>query len=235
MMKNLTITKAILYTSFIITFVISGFFDKTLLQLVMPMVLIAIIIDYLYKNSNINLYAVLGLISLIFTDYFLYVDIVSHFSKICIFITIYMVLAVYSLRKYFNQIQIQFFKMISWSLIISLLLIIYLIFSVSELVIHMLPGSLPYILISVVALLTYIAISYCIYISDYYKGGFQLIVSASLLLLSVTLSPINELYYPSDLFLVLVTSSHIASLIIYMNFIKETDPFVPSSLITKFI
>lgn len=234
-MNQFTLPKVTLYVTSLLVIIISAFLPKSYLQLAIPSVLFALIMVYSSNNKNINIYFILSLVAVMFSNYYTYVDIISHFPKICIFVSIYLAMACLSLKNYLSEIRLKWSKLISWSLVISLSLISYLIFSISELVLHKLPGSVPYILLAVISLLIYIAISYYIYVSDLYANGIKLLLAACLFIFVIAIAPINELYYPNRMFLVFENSAHILGLYVFMSFMKESNPAVSLSKVAKYV
>ena len=234
-MRNLTPTKVLLYMAYLMLIITAAFLPKTYMQIALPIVLSTLIVNYVTNNKNINIYFVLGLVALMFSNYFTYVDIIIHFPKICIFVSIFLIMSCLSLKDYLSEIKLKWSKLISWSLIISLSLILYLVFSISELVLHKLPGSIPYIVLSVITLLAYISISYYIYISDMYINGIKLLFAACFFIVIICLVPINELYYPNRIFLVFGNLGHLLGLYVFSAFLKESDPVVSISKVAKYV
>ncbi|WP_109301050.1 hypothetical protein [Aquimarina sp. AU474] len=234
-MKNLHAPKVMFYLCYLIVIVISTFFDKSYLKIILPITLLALIIYYIKDSPRINMFFILSIIALMVNDFLLYTDMISNFSKICILISSYLVFTSLSLKSYVVQTKQHWSKIISASLLISLALIIYLIFSISELVLHRLPGAIPYIVMAVIPLLVYIAISYYIYISDVYVSGIRLLISACLCIFIITLAPINELFYSSRVFIIFNTTGHILGLYLFMKFLMETDPAVVPDKVPKYV
>ena len=161
---------------------------------------------------------------------------IANFKMVCVTMFMYLVAFCFALKDYLNQIKLHWSKLISVPLLISLALVIFLVISISDLVLYLLPGSTPYIIITVVPLLTYVAISYYIYVSDRYNAGIKLLFSACLCILTVALCPINELFYPSPVFTVFVTTAHLLGMYTFMQFIRSTAPVVdPIPEVAKYI
>ncbi len=113
--------------------------------------------------------------------------------------------------------------LISVPIVISTLLIIYLIYSISELVFDFIKDAIPYIVMSIGSLIVYIIVSYLIYISDVYRGGIKLLIVASLFIFLTSLLPINELFYYERLFTILINISQILAFYIFRQFLLEME------------
>ncbi len=234
-MKNLHAPKVMFYVCYLIVIIVSAFFDKSYLKIILPITLFVLILNYFKDSPRINIFFILSIVALMITDFLLYTDMISNFSKICILISVYLVFTSISLKSYIVQTKQHWSKLISVSLLISLALIVYLIFSISELVLHRLPGAIPYIILAVVSLLIYIAVSYYIYISDVYASGIKLLIAACLCIFIITLAPINELFYSSRAFIIFNTTGHILGLYLFMKFLIETDPAVVAPKVPKYV
>ena len=224
-MKNqLTPLTVLLLVCYMIVTVLSAFFDKAFLEFALPITLLVIIMNYYHESKNVNYFFIISIISSMMLDYFIYTDLIDNFSIACIATFSYLITSCLALKDYFFQIKLQWTKLISVPLLISLALVIFLVISISDFVLYLVPNATPYIIIAVVPLLMYVTISYYIFVSDRYNTGIKLLFAACLCIVTVALCPINELFYPSPVFTILVTTAHILGFYLFMQFLTKTAP-----------
>ena len=214
----------LLFVCFITVTILSAFFNKAFLEFALPITFLVLIIDYYHKSKNVNTFFVISLISLIASDYFAYTDMNSNFEMVCIATSTYLIASCFALKDYFSQLKVHWIKLLSLPLLISLALVIFLIISISDIVLFSLPESTPYIIITIIPLLIYLSISYYIYMADIYNSGIKVLLSAIISVLVIALSPINELFYSSSVFTVGITTAYIGGIYMFMQFITETAP-----------
>ena len=137
---------------------------------------------------------------------------------------IYLILSSLALKKYLVNINYTLKKTIAFSFLITALLMCYLIFSVLNLILEILPDSLFIILLTTTGLLIYILISYYIYISDSYKNGVSLLISLIICFAVMGFSPINELYLQNRYFTLFIALFHVLGIYLFMTFLDNQNP-----------
>jgi len=205
------------------------FFDRIALSFFLPITLLLMVLTYiqevfLAKHVKVNLFFVLSIGSLFLPDFMVYTDFVSYFAYICVSIVFYAVFTSLSLKEYLNDVQFYGNKKALPSLIIGVGLLFYVIFSVSNLILELIPDAMFAISLTVIALLVYTGISYIIYISDSYVHGIRLLISAILSQITIGFTVINELFLLNPIATALIMCSHIFGLYIFLRFLVDQDP-----------
>ncbi len=210
--------------SSIVAILIATFFERKLLMYVLPIVIISIGMLYIKYLDKIDYWYLISLTVIIVCDILIYLDFLRYFSIICALISIYFLLCTVVLRKFIALKELHINTLFTVPILVSVCLIAYVIYSILELILHMVSDAIPYVLISIFSLLIYMAVSYFIYITDRYKGGLKLFIVGCLCMFIVSLLSINELLYYNTVFTVLITITHILGFYIFLSFLVETKP-----------
>ncbi len=237
-MKELNPVKYLLYVSCFAVIISSLFFDKYYLRIVLPITLLFLLLTYLHeglsrKHIKINFFFVATVLCLMISDYLIYVGFIAYFSYICICITLYALLSSLALKEYFGYIKFPWKRTSIVSLFISIGLLAYLIFSISGLILKVLPNVMPYIVFTTLALLLYLGISYYIFVSDLYSYGIKLLISAVLCQFVVGFTIINEIFLLNNLCTLCIASAHILGIYLFMRFLVKQDPTILQDAIKK--
>ncbi|GAA4278538.1 hypothetical protein JJQ60_03310 [Aquimarina mytili] len=162
------------------------------------------------------------MIVILITDIFNYTDFVNFFDLIAILISLFYVLCLLLLKDFISIEDIQLDKLISPPVIVSLVFIVYLIYSIIELAMPKIGSSVGSIAIIVASLLLFVAVSFFIYVADRYEKSIYLFISACCTLFVDALLAISELYYYTRLFTVLINIAEIVGLYFFTIFLIKT-------------
>ncbi len=237
-MKQFYSVKYLLYVSCFAVIISSLFFDKYYLRIVLPITLLFLLLTYLHevlnrKHIKINFFFIATVPCLMISDYLIYVNFIEHFSYICICIILYALLSCLALKGYYTAIKFHWKRTSIVSLLITIGLLGYLIFSISDLILEFLPNAIPYIVCTCLALLLYLGISYYVYVSDLYSLGIKLLISAFLCQFVVGFTVINELFFLNNFCTLFIASTHVLGIYLFMRFLVEQDPTVLQNAIKK--
>ncbi len=237
-MKEFNPVAYLLYASCFIVVISSLFFDSYYLSIILPISLLFLLLTYLYevvkrKDLKMNFFFVSTIPCLMISDYLIYIGFKDYFSHICICIILYALFSSLALKEYFTSITFRWKRTSTVSLVISLGLLGYLIFSISDLILEFLPNAIPYIASTTLALLLYLGISYYIYISDVYNSGIKLLMSAFLCQFVVGFTVVNELFLLNNFCTLFNVSAHILGIYIFMRFLVEQNPTVIQDSVKK--
>ncbi len=237
-MKEFNPLQYFLYLSCLTVIITSLFFDKHYLSILLPITLLFLLLTYLYqvfkrKHLKINFFFIISVMSLMISDHLIYVSFTDYFSYMCICIIIYALFSSLALKKYCAPITFRWKTTMTLPLFISIGLLGYLIFSISDLVLELLPNTIPYIVSTILTLLLYAGISYYIYVSDTYSHGIKLLISAFLCQFVVGFTVINELFLLNNFCTFFIVSAHILGIYIFMKFLVEQDPTTIQDSIKK--
>ncbi|WP_378173480.1 hypothetical protein [Aquimarina sp. SS2-1] len=223
-MKSLKTTDILFYIAFAVVIIITVFFDRNYLAYALPMIIFSIGAIYFERAIKINIWYVLSLVSMIICDVLIYTDFIKNFSFICILTALYFFFCTLALRKYLVIGKIKKNTFLSAPILVCSALVAYLIYSISQLLMEVVKEAIPEVVFCLFSSTTYILVAYLIYMQDMYKEGLKLIIVAFLCIFIVSLLPINEIFYPSDIFTVFINVAHVLSLYIFMLFLVEDSP-----------
>ena len=171
-----------------------------------------------------NSYFLVSVVCLMIADYMIYTDFIKYFSYICICIFFYTILSSLALKEYLFAVKIIWKRAVSYPFIIATLLICYVIFSFSSLILDVLPDSKLIISLPVTGLIIYYLASYYLYISDAYKYGIKLLVAIITCVAIVALTSMNQLFLQCDSCTLFISLGHILGIYIFMRFLVIQDP-----------
>ncbi|MEW7290448.1 hypothetical protein [Aquimarina sp. 2304DJ70-9] len=156
------------------------------------------------------------------TDIFNYIDFIRYYDSIAILISSFYVLCIFLLRDYIVKDDIKLDRLVSLPVIVSMILIGYLIYSIIDMAVPKVGDSPGSVAIIVISALLFVAISFFIYISDRYEKSIYLFIAACCTLFVDALLAINELYYYTRVFTILINIAEIAGLYFFTSFFIET-------------
>ncbi|MFD2561773.1 hypothetical protein [Aquimarina rubra] len=171
-----------------------------------------------------NIYYLMSMLVLIFNDTLIYLDFAKYFDLVAVTIIFFYSLCVVLLKNYITIADIQIKKLVTFPILISLVLISYLIFSISQLVLPNLIDSVVSFFMILIVLLIFVATCFFIYIIDKFQGNFRLFISASCCLFVSALLLINFFYYHTRVFTTLINVAEIAGLYFFLRFLMEAKP-----------
>ncbi|WP_280936670.1 hypothetical protein [Aquimarina sp. 2201CG14-23] len=154
-------------------------------------------------------------------DTLIYLDFEKYFTQVAITIITFYVLCLLLLKKYINWKDIQLKKLVSFPIVISVILIGYLTFEISSLVLPNLQNYLISFFLILIALLWFVGTCFFIYINDKFYGNFRLFITASCCLFVTALLLINDFYYYSRVFTVLINIAEAIGLYFFTKFFIE--------------
>ncbi len=223
-LKNIELTHIAFYISSISVIVIASFFDEKLIAIALPATITCLLAIYIKKAKQINFWYLGNLLVMLVCNLLIYLDFVRYFLAINILITLYHLLSVMSLKAYIDVKKIKTTNFSSFSLIIGITLIIYLIYAIVDLIFDFLLPYIGYAILTVVALIAYVIVSYLIYKTDMYKGGIKLLIASYIWMFVHALTPINEITIHFRVFTVLIITTHIIGLYLFLTFLINNEP-----------
>ncbi|GAA3788863.1 hypothetical protein GCM10022271_21750 [Corallibacter vietnamensis] len=236
--RNLLFIDVLFYVLFIISIIISYFFEKGYLSYTVTLINIAIGYKHVLvckkHDLKVNKTFLIALLIILVSDILSFNYFTECYLGILICITLYFILNIIIVKPYMSKWQAN--KMFSVSVLLCFLLLGYLVYAVLDLLIDFIPeGQLIFTLTTTLSLLIYTLIFALIYINDQYDSAVLLLISGVLNFFQVALSPINEFFHFTNTFTALIIICHILSLYLFMTFISHTDPIKDRSKSTKYV
>ncbi len=223
-MRKVDTTYLIFYIAYLIVICVSVFFDKSLLVYVKPIVPISLIYLYFKFVKKSNLLFLLCMLVIAITDVFIYLDFVKYYTVIAVLIFTFYGVCSLLLKDFISKKDIKLKVFASPPVIVSIILIGYLIFSITDLVLPKIINSIGAMSLIIAGLLLFVTICFLIYVSDRYKKSIYLFIAACCTLFVDALLAINELYYYSREFTILINGVEILGLYFFTKFFIDTKP-----------
>ncbi|EPR70323.1 hypothetical protein ADIWIN_3679 [Winogradskyella psychrotolerans RS-3] len=233
--KKITIIDSIFYMSFFATIVVSICLERAQLVYVLPVVIFSIFFKYIsLTKKRANPLFLIALLAILVSDVLSMYCFEACFVWVSIFASAYLICCALSLKKYLHKGKLK--SVLSFSVIVSAILISYVIYAIVDLLMDFLPGiQLFFVLLSSVSLVIYTITVAIIYIRDAYHNSTLLLASSIFTFFQITLIAINEFLFYDKTFTVLAVSCHIMALYLFMNFIAKTEVVKPEDIKEKFI
>jgi len=222
-LKKTSITYLFFYFSFLLIIGVSIFFERTLLLVVKPIIPLSLIVIYLQSVRQRNILFLICMLLILVVDIFIYTDFVRYYDIIAVLITLFYALGSFLIKDYILKEDLQIKKLISISVAIGTLFIVYLIYSITELAMPKINDSLFSVASITISLLLFSACSFIVYKADRYEKGIYLFIATCCTLFTDALLAINELYYYTREFTVLANISEIIGLYFFTSFFVQTS------------
>ncbi len=139
-------------------------------------------------------------------------DFIKYYDIIALLISSFYLVCVFLLKDYIKKEDIKLDALMSLPVFLSVILIGYLIFSITELAMPKVSDSLGFVAIIVISVLLFVFVSFFIYTANRYEKAVYLFIAACCTLFVDALLAINELYYYTRVFTVLINIAEIAGL-----------------------
>ncbi|APY01050.1 hypothetical protein CLV86_0706 [Lacinutrix venerupis] len=222
-LKKANIFDVLFFATFITCIVFSILKERAELIYISPIVVVTILLKYIsLTKKNANVLFIITLLSQIIANYLSFYSFQDYFTVISSLTGFYLLLYCIILRKYLHKIDLK--KLITLSVIIGCLLVGYVIYSVVSLIISYIPNhNIIYVLICATCLFIYVIIFARIFLNNNYENTGLIFASGIASLFSISLSPINEYFFYSKTFTVLILICHYLSIYLFMKFISETN------------
>ncbi|PKV52129.1 hypothetical protein ATE84_4231 [Aquimarina sp. MAR_2010_214] len=234
-MKKINITYLLTYFAFLIVICVAIFFDKWLLIYVKPIVPVSLILLYQRFAKKTNFLFPLSMLVIAVTDVFVYLDFMKYFSVIAILIASFYTLCLLLLKDFISIQEIKLNKLISPPAIVGVLLIGYLIFAITGLVLPKIINSIESIILIILSLLLFVTVCFFIYVANRYEKSIYLFIASCCTLFVDAFLAINELYYYSRSFTTLINIVEIAGIYFFTIFLVETKLVKKERLKDKYL
>ncbi len=221
-MKKISATYLFFYSSFLIVLYVAVFQEKWLLVYVKPIVPVSLIVLYLSLVKKINILFPISMITILITDIFIYIDFIKYYTIIAVLISIFYINCVLLLRRFISKEDVKLDRVISPPVLISVTLIGYLIYSITELALPKVGDSVGAIVLIVISLLLFSGVCFFIYVADRFEKSIFLFIATCCTLFVDALLAINELYYYSRVFTVVINIAEIVGVYFFTSFFIET-------------
>ncbi|AUC81418.1 hypothetical protein [Lacinutrix sp. Bg11-31] len=232
--KVTNVIDIILYVSFFAAIIMSIFLEKKQLIYVLPIVIISLLFKYINltkkKANPIFICAILATLASDVLSFYCFED---CFGGIATLTSIYLICCAFTLKKYLHIEKLR--SLPSISVMISIVLISYILFSILKLLVYSIPDNhLFFVFLCALSLIVYTITFAIVYLNDNYNNSPVLLASGLFTFFQVVLVSINEFLYFNSTFTVLIIICHIMAIYLFMNFIVKTKVIKPENIKENF-
>ncbi|KJD32850.1 hypothetical protein PK35_07675 [Tamlana nanhaiensis] len=226
--NKLNVLDILLGTSFLASIILSIIKSKQQLLFTIPLVIVCISLKYIVLAKH--KFKVLFLVALAFilaADILIFKNFQANFTYISVLTTLCLLCYILIIKQYLKNGKFQGF--LSASVLLSIALVAYVLFSVFKVLVLELPKK--QIILSALCLFCfslYFTSIGIIYLKSYYKNGILLFISGIAYFFQLIFSIINEFLHFERTFTVLIIICHVTSVYLFMKFIlevKSTEPY----------
>ncbi len=164
---------------------------------------------------------IIGII--IINDVLVLKDFDLYFEYISILLLLYYFLCSYLLLPFISLKNIKYKEMLSPSVVIGILLVVYLALSIFNMTMPGFQDAIGYGVIIVISLFYFLGCCFIIYLRNRYKYSYYLLIAASACVLVNALVPIQELYHNNVIFESIIYSVDIIAMLFYLKFLIGTE------------
>ena len=159
-MRKADTTYLIFYIAYLIVVCVSAFFDKKLLVYIKPIVSVSLIYLYLKFVKEKRVLFLLCMLVIAATDVFIYLDFVKYYNVISVLIFTFYGLCSFLLKDFISKKDINIKVFASPTVIVSVFLIGYLIFSITDLILPKIINSIGAMILIIIGLLLFVSICF---------------------------------------------------------------------------
>lgn len=222
-MKKINLFKTLFYIQLIVLLIVILFLDESYLVFQKILSLITITVIYVLGNPRKNNYFYLfSMLVMMVNDTLILLDFSSYFPIITSLGTIYFSLSILVVKRFLEEKDILFSKLYSFPIIVGILLMGYLIYSITDLVLPYVENSILFLGLFVISLLIFIILCFMIYLADRFTGNLMLFIAASCCLIVNALLPINYFVFQTKVFVLLIHILELLGFYFFTLFLIES-------------
>ncbi|SEL20194.1 hypothetical protein SAMN04487910_2005 [Aquimarina amphilecti] len=200
------------------------FFGNQELIYVKPISSFTLIWIYYENRKRVSFLYPLIIIIIMINDVLVLKDFDLFFEYISILLLLYYFLCSYLLLPFISLKNIRYKEVLSPSVVIGLLLVVYLAISIFNMTMPGFQDSIGNGVIIVVSLFYFLGCCFIIYLRNHYQYSYYLLIAASSCILVNALVPVQELYYNNVVFEAIIYSVDIIAMLFYLKFLIRTKP-----------
>ncbi len=212
------------YLTIVTVFFCGLFFGNQELVFIKPISSLALIWIYFENWKKVNALYPLIIVIVMIIDVFVLTDFDRFFKYIGMLLPLYYLLSSYLLISFISFKNIRYKEIFTPSILIGAVLIIYLTFSVLNLLMPNFEDSIGYLILIIISLFYYLGCCFIIYIRNLYAYAYYLLIAAISSILVNAMLPIQELYHNNSVFEAVVYSADIVTMFFYLKFLISAKP-----------
>ncbi|WP_147404036.1 hypothetical protein [Aquimarina sp. AD1] len=212
------------YISIVVVFFCGLFYGNSVLVFIKPISSLTLIWIYFDNRKKVSVLYPLIIGIIIINDVLVLKNFDLYFEYISILLMLYYFLCSYLLLPFISLKDIKYKEMLSPSVVIGVLLVIYLTLSIFNMTMPGFQDAIGYGVIIVISLLYFLGCCFIIYLRNKYQYSYYLLIAASSCALVNALVPIQELYYNNVIFEAIIYSVDVIAMLFYLKFLVSTKP-----------
>lgn len=220
--KRIRLLSILLYVQLTLILLVILFLDVSYIIPLKITSLLTITGVYLVGDQKKNYFYVSSMLIMMLNDTLIVTDFSSYFPIISALGTIYFIFNILVIKRFLEERDILFSKLYSFPIIIGVLLMCYLIYSITDLVYPFVRGSFLFLIIFVISLLIFVILCFLIYLADRFTGNFRLFITASCCLIVNALLPMYYFVYQTKVFVVLIHLLELIGFFFFALFLVES-------------
>ncbi|WP_128755318.1 hypothetical protein [Aquimarina sediminis] len=214
------------YITGILTLMTSVFADR-LIVVFKPLVVVALCVIYLIKTKQKNYLVIVTMLLIMVIEVLTAKDFVKYFRVLNILLSVYYILNIVLLWKSFKRIKVRLKKIFTIQLLITMVLIVYVLFSVADLILPQVHDDGVYLFILIVCFTVFIGVCYYIYLNSKTVVSSSLMVAASCFLIVNIITALNSLYVFLEVFVLIANFLQISGQYFLIKFFIEQQSLTP--------
>ncbi|MFD2561774.1 hypothetical protein [Aquimarina rubra] len=194
------------------------------------LVIISVCFLYLVEVKKINYLVPIALLLVLTSEILSVIDFKGYFRPINILMSFYYTLNLVLLWKSLQKVKIQLKKVFTVQLGITMGLIIYVVYSVADMISLNIDNDQLYLNILIVLFILFIGFCYYIYLNSKTVVSSSLMIAASCFLIVNILTILNKLYIHLDIFVVITNVLQFFGHYFLIKFFIEQDNLKPDNV-----
>ncbi len=228
-MDRTKLSYRLLYISGVLL-LITAIFNENWLVYTKTLVVSSVFLIYVSKVERIQYLVVLGLLFVLISEILAVIDFKKYFRIINVLMSLYYCFNILLLRKSLKRIKIQFKKIFTIQLLITMGLISYVIYSVADMISGSISEDQLYLNVFIVLFILFIGLCYYIYLNSRTVISYSLMVAASSFLIVNIITVLNKLYIHLDVFVILSNVLQVFGHYFLIKFFIEQNDLKPNTV-----
>ncbi|WP_378172923.1 hypothetical protein [Aquimarina sp. SS2-1] len=212
------------------TLLLTAIFMETWLVYSKSLVIISVCVFYLVEAQKIYYLVPVALLLVLSAEILSVIDFKRYFRIITIIMSCYYILNLLLLWKSMQKVKIQLKKIFTIQLWITMGLIVYVVYSVADMISIDVNDDQLYLNILIVLFILFIGFCYYIYLNSKTVVSSSLMIAGSCFLIVNILTILNKLYIHLDIFVVITNVLQFFGHYFLIKFFIEQDNLKPDSL-----
>ncbi|WP_299440506.1 hypothetical protein [uncultured Aquimarina sp.] len=194
------------------------------------LVVSAVSFFYVVEVKKVNYLVLLALLLILIAEILSVIDFKGYFRVINILASFYYSLNMILLWKSLQKVKIQLKRIFTIQLVITMVLIVYVVYSVADMISVNISNDQLYLNILIVLFVLFIGFCYYIYLNSKTVVSSSLMIAASCFLIVNIVTILNKLYVYLDVFVVITNVLQLFGHYFLIKFFIEQNDLKPDSV-----